>query len=97
MCIRDSQVFFTEEEVDDLERRNQEALSRDAAPGGRRTQAGGIAAGYNRFWSDTRESVVYTGRTSMVAAPPTGRVPTKPAAEERAAWLVSIAPIVTRT
>ena len=82
------QVFFTAAEVDDLERRNREALTRDAAPGGRRTQAGGIAAGYNRFWSDTQESVVYTGRTSMVADPPTGRIPTKPAAEARAAWLV---------
>ena len=81
-------AFYTDEEIADLERRNQDAMARDNAPGGRRTEAGGIAAGYNRFWSDPLASVVHTGRTSMIADPPTGRVPTIPEAEARARWLV---------
>ena len=80
--------FLTEEEAADAARRNREALARDNAPGGQRTRAGGVAAGYNRFWSDTRDGVVHTRRTSMVADPPTGRVPTTPEADARARWLV---------
>ena len=67
-----------------------EMLERDSAPGSTRTTASGsLDRGYNYFWSDPRESVVYTRRTSMIADPPTGRVPTRPAAEARARWLVA--------
>ena len=83
------QQYYTGEEIVALERRNLESLEQDNALGGRRTEVGGsLAAGYNRFWHDTLESVVYTGRTSMVVDPPSGRVPTMPAAEARARWLV---------
>ena len=82
-------AFFTEEEAAEVERRGRESRERDNAPGGRRTVAGGIAAGYNRFWSDPLDTVVHTRRTSMVADPPTGRVPTLPEAEARARWLVA--------
>ena len=82
--------FFTEEEAAEVERRGTEAREQDNAPGGRRTVAGlPWETGYNRFWSDPLHTVVYTRRTSMVADPPTGRVPTRPAAEERAKWLVA--------
>ena len=81
--------FLTEEEVAEIELRNLESLDRDNAPGGRRTEVGGSASGYNRFWSDPLYTVVHTRRTSMIAAPSSGRVPTRPAAEERARWLVA--------
>ncbi len=80
--------FYTEEEAAEIGRRGRESYDRDGAPGGRRTVAGQLGAGYNRFWSDVRDTVVYTGRTSMIADPPTGRVPTRPEAEGRARWLV---------
>ncbi len=82
------QEFYTAEEIAELRQSNEESLARDGAPGGRRTQAGRFGGGYNRFWSDNRDSVVHTGRTSMIADPPSGRVPTTPEAEERARWLV---------
>ncbi len=82
--------FFTEEEAAALERRGAEVRERDNAPGGRRTVAGRPwGSGYNSFWSDPRHTVVYTRRTSMIADPPTGRVPTRPEAEARAQWLVA--------
>ena len=84
------QAFYTEEEAAEIERRGREMLERDNAPGSTRTTvSGSLARGYNYFWSDPRESVVYTRRTSMIADPPTGRVPTRPEADARARWLVA--------
>ena len=84
------QEFFTEEEASEIEGRGREMREADNAPGATRTTVGGsLAQGYNWFWSDPRESVVYTRRTSMIADPPTGRVPTRPEADARAAWLVA--------
>ena len=82
--------FLTAEEVAEVERSGAEAREIDNAPGGRRTVAGvQWSRGYNNFWSDPRHTVVYTGRTSMVAAPLTGIVPTRREAEQRAEWLVA--------
>ena len=82
--------FYSEEEAAEIENRSREMRERDNAPGSTRTTAAGnLARGYNWFWSDPRESVVYTRRTSMIADPPTGRVPTRPEADARAAWLVA--------
>jgi len=82
--------FYTEAEASDIEARGREMREADNAPGATRTTVGGsLAQGYNWFWSDPRDSVVYTRRTSMIADPPTGRVPTRPEAEARAAWLVA--------
>ncbi len=84
------QAFHTEEEAAAIERRGREMLERDSAPGSTRTTASGsLARGYNYFWSDPRETVVYTLRTSMIADPPNGRVPTRPEADARARWLVA--------
>ena len=84
------QAFYTEQEAAEIERRGREMLERDNAPGSTRTTvSGSLARGYNYFWSDPRESVVYTRRTSMIADPPTGRVPTRPEADARARWLVA--------
>ncbi len=84
------QEFYTEEQAAAIERRGREMLARDNAPGSTRTTASGsLARGYNYFWSDPRESVVYTRRTSMIADPSTGRVPTRPEADARARWLVA--------
>ena len=84
------QEFYTEEEASEIETRGREMREADSAPGATRTTVGGsLDIGYNWFWSDPRDSVVYTRRTSMIADPPTGRVPTRPEAEARAAWLVA--------
>ena len=84
------QAFYTEEEAAEIERSGREMRERDNAPGSTRTgPAGNLDRGYNWFWSDPRESVVYTRRTSMIADPPTGRVPTRPEADARARWLVA--------
>ena len=84
------QAFYTEEEAAEIERSGREMLERDSAPSSTRTTASGsLDRGYNYFWSDPRESVVYTRRTSMIADPPTGRVPTRPEADARARWLVA--------
>ena len=86
----DDQEFYTEEEASEIEARGREMREADNAPGATRTTVGGsLAQGYNWFWSDPRDSVVYTRRTSMIADPPTGRVPTRPEADARAEWLVA--------
>ena len=83
-------AFYTAEEAAAVERRGTGQRDRDNAPGRQRTSAGGsLDRGYNFFWFDPRDHIVPTRRTSMVADPPSGRVPTRPAAEERAAWLVA--------
>ena len=83
-------AFYTAEEAAAVERQGTGARDRDNAPGSQRTAAGGsLDRGYNFFWFDPRDHIVPTRRTSMVADPPSGRVPTRPAAEERAAWLVA--------
>ena len=84
------QAFYTEEEAAEIEHGGREMRERDNAPGSTRTgPAGNLGRGYNWFWSDPLESVVYTRRTSMIADPPTGRVPTRPEADARARWLVA--------
>ena len=84
------QEFYTEEQAAAIESRGREMLERDSAPGSTRTTvSGSLDRGYNYFWSDPRETVVYTRRTSMIADPSTGRVPTRPEAEARARWLVA--------
>jgi hypothetical protein len=84
------QEFYTAEQAAEIENRGREMLARDNAPGSTRTTvSGSLARGYNYFWSDPRESVVYTRRTSMIADPRTGRVPTRPEADARAEWLVA--------
>ena len=83
-------AFYSAEEAEAIERRGTGARDRDNAPGRQRTAAGGsLDRGYNFFWFDPRDHIVPTRRTSMVAEPASGRVPTRPAAEERAAWLVA--------
>ena len=82
-------AFYTEEEAAEIGQSGRTSYDRDSAPGNRRTLPGQFDGGYNRFWSDVRDSVVYTRRTSMIADPPTGRVPTRPEAEARAEWLVA--------
>ena len=83
-------AFHTQAEAAEIERRGRELRARDDAPGRTRTAAAGnLGRGYNWFWSDPRETIVHTRRTSMIADPPTGRVPTRPEAEARAAWLVA--------
>ncbi|MCY4510450.1 MAG: hypothetical protein OXG35_26360, partial [Acidobacteria bacterium] len=83
-------AFYTAEEAAAVERRGTGARDSDNAPGRQRTAPGGsLDRGYNFFWFDPRDHIVPTRRTSMVADPPNGRVPTRPAAEERAAWLVA--------
>ena len=83
-------AFYTAEEAAAVERRGTGMRDDDNAPGRQGTAAGGsLDRGYNFFWFDPRDHIVPTGRTSMVADPPSGRVPTRPAAEERAAWLVA--------
>lgn len=84
------QEFYTEAEAAEVERRGREMRERDGAPGRTPTAASGnLGRGYNWFWSDPRETIVHTRRTSMIADPPTGRAPTRPEAEARAAWLVA--------
>ncbi len=84
------QAYLSEEEASETEQRSVESRSTDNAPGGRRTVAGlPWESGYNEFWQDERDTVVHTRRTSMIAEPSSGRVPTRPAAEERARWLVA--------
>ena len=85
--LRDK-AFYTEEEAAELARRGRESYERDSAPGRSPTVPGQLRGGYNRFWSEMLDSVVYTRRTSMIADPPTGRVPTRPEAEEHATWIV---------
>ena len=83
-------AFYTAEEAAAVERRGTDLRDIDNAPGRRQTAAGGsLGRGYNFFWFDRRDHIVPTRRTSMVASPADGRVPTRPAAEARAAWLVA--------
>ena len=83
-------AFYTAEEAAEVERRSTGMRDGDHAPGRQRTATGGsLDRGYNFFWFDPRDHIVPTRRTSMVSDPASGRVPTRPAAEERAAWLVA--------
>ena len=84
--------FYSEEEAADLEATANERRQRAFEPGGtqvRRLPAGSRFAGYNgAIWSHER-AIAPTRRTSMVVDPPTGRVPLRPAAEERRDYLVA--------
>ena len=83
-------AFYSAEEAAGVERRGAEMRDGDNAPGRQRTAVGGsLDRGYNFFWFDPRDHIVPTHRTSMVTEPADGRVPTRPAAEARAAWLVA--------
>ena len=83
-------AFYSAEEAAAVERHGAEARDGDNAPGRQQTAAGGsLDRGYNFFWFDPRDHIVPTHRTSMVSYPASGRVPTRPAAEERASWLVA--------
>ncbi len=84
------QAYLSNEEAAAAAQRSVDSRASDNAPGGRRTVAGRPwESGYNEFWQDARETVVHTRRTSMIADPASGRVPTRPAADERARWLVA--------
>jgi hypothetical protein len=69
--------FLTEEEALAIERRTEN--NRAAADG----RPGGGVGNYNQFWLDSGTRVVSTRQTSLVVDPPDGRVPLRPAAEER--------------
>ena len=84
--------FHSEAEAAELEGAALERRRRAFEPGGtevRRLPPGSRFAGYNgAIWSAAR-SIVPTRRTSMVVDPPDGRVPLRPAAEERRDYLVA--------
>ena len=69
------QVFLSEEEAANLEReavdRDAELLSQEA----RRTEAGGSIGAYNNFWMDRGTNIIRDRRTSLIIAPPNGRIP----------------------
>ena len=65
-------AFYTEAEAAEMGQSGRTSYDRDGAPGNRRTVAGQFDSGYNRFWSDVRDTVVYTRRTSMIADPAGG-------------------------
>ena len=84
-----NQAYLSDEEAAAVQTRAEQARARDNAPGIQRSTGGRPSERVNDFWYDPRETVVHTRRTSMIAEPPSGRVPTRTAAEERAEWLVT--------
>ena len=86
------QAFYSEAEAAELEQAEQARRERAFEPGGtqvRRLPPGSRFAGYNgAIWSHAR-ALAPTRRTSMVVDPPDGRVPLRPAAEERRNHLVA--------
>jgi hypothetical protein len=69
-----NKAFWTEEEVAALEQ--QAAANRTDRPPRK-----GDTGAYNQFWMDSGTKVVSNRQTSLVVAPPNGRVPATPAAE----------------
>ena len=84
-----NQAYLSDEEAAAVQTRAEQARARDNAPGIQRSTGGRPSERVNDFWYDPRETVVHTRRTSMIAEPPSGRVPTRTAAEERAEWIVT--------
>ena len=86
------QAFYSDSEAADMERAAQARRERAMEPGSTRLERlppGSRIAGYNgAIWSHAR-SLAPTRRTSMVVDPPDGRVPLRPAAEERRDYLVA--------
>ncbi len=84
--------FYSEAEASELDAAARERRARASEPGGTRLQRlppGSRFGGYNAaIWSAAR-SIAPTRRTSMVVDPPDGRVPLRPAAEERRDYLVA--------
>ena len=84
--------FYSEAEASELDAAARERRARASEPGGTRLQRlppGSRFGGYNAaIWSAAR-SIAPTRRTSMVVDPPDGRVPLRPAAEERRNYLVA--------
>ncbi len=68
-------AFLTAEEAANREQaavdRNQELLLAPAE----RTEAGGNLGAYNNFWMDRGTTTVDSRRTSLITAPPNGRIP----------------------
>ena len=85
-------AFYSEAEAAELEGAASERRQRAFEPGGTRVQRlppGSRFAGYNgAIWSHAR-TIAPTRRKSMVVDPPDGRVPLRPAAEERRDFLVA--------
>ena len=70
--------FLTEEEAANLEQEAVDRVERLARPSVVRTEplpVGGNVGAYNDFWFDRGANVVSTGRTSLIADPPDGRIP----------------------
>ena len=69
-------AVLSEQEAAQLEKRAAQSRV-DRAP------TEGDVGSYNQFWFDSGSKVVSTHQTSLVVDPPDGRVPLKPAAEEK--------------
>ena len=87
-----AQPFYSETAAAELEANASRRREQAFEPGGTQVQRlppGSRFAGYNgAIWSHAR-SIAPTRRTSMVVDPPDGRVPLRPAAEERRNYLVA--------
>ncbi|HCV27006.1 MAG TPA: hypothetical protein DGB32_01640 [Dehalococcoidia bacterium] len=75
---RGDQLVLTEEEVAEIEQRSAQQVVEADLPSEIRTEplpVGGAVGGYNNFWFDRGAGVVDDRRTSLITAPPSGRVP----------------------
>ena len=98
-------AYFTEEEAAEFATRRVRDrnvdLNRATTTTARRVVNGtresvDLAAAYNNFWYDRGNTVVTTGRTSLVIDPPEGRIPTlTAAAQARAAERVTLSQRIT--
>ncbi|HEX8030803.1 MAG TPA: hypothetical protein VF491_20165 [Vicinamibacterales bacterium] len=70
-------AFLTEAEAKALEKRTAELREEADKP------VPGRFESYNQFWLDSGTTVLPTRQTSLVVDPPDGRVPVKPAEEQR--------------
>ena len=77
---RGEQQFLTTEEVANLEREVLERNERLDNQAARRTEAGGSVGAYNNFWMDRGTRTDGSRRTSLIVAPPDGRIPSLTAA-----------------
>ena len=69
------QVFLTEEEAANLQQRTVGRNARLLTAPAQRTEAGGNVGAYNNFWMERGTTVVPTRRTSLIVAPPDGKLP----------------------
>ena len=98
-------AYFTEEEAAEFATRRVRDrnvdLNRATTTTARRVVNGtresvDLATAYNNFWYDRGNTVVTTGRTSLVIDPPEGRIPTlTAAAQARAAERVTLSQRIT--